>query len=327
MKFSGMKSFRSQTKLMVSGEYLVLKGVLSLALPLKFKQEISVSEQSGTPLVKWKSLVNNNLWFQTTMLLPDFQIIETNEASLSETLCKILRAAQMLNPQFMESSNEYLVTSMMDFDPAWGIGSSSSLISNIAYWANCDAFELNNLIFNGSGYDIACARSTSPIIYKLESNKPIYRKANFRPAFYNQLFFVYLNRKQNSRESVEKAGLSKVCSKDISEISAITMSLEKVDDLQKFQILIGKHEEIISKIIQIKPVKSLYFSDFNGAIKSLGAWGGDFILVASPASEEYVRNYFINKNLSTIFRYDEIAMVEKSQTEDENITLAIPSGF
>ena len=306
MNFSEMKSFRSYTKLMISGEYLVLKGALSLALPTKFNQEISVSEKSGAPSIKWKSLINNNLWFQATLLLPDFQIIETNEANLAETLQKILKAAQLLNFSFLGSGCEYHVASAMDFDPAWGIGSSSSLISNIAYWANCDAFELNNLIFNGSGYDIACARSSSPIIYQLKDNKPSFRTALFHPVFDSQLYFVYLNRKQNSRESVGKADLSSVSSKDISEISEITLQFEKATDLLAFQFYMDRHEEIMSKIIQIKPVKSLYFNDFIGSIKSLGAWGGDFVLVASEAPEEYVRNYFITRNLNTIFRYDEI---------------------
>lgn len=310
MYFSKLQTFSSHTKLMISGEYLVLKGALSLAMPLKFKQEMSVSEQSGIPSVKWKAMVNNNIWFQTTLLLPDFRITETNEPVLSETLRKILKTAQMLNPRFMVSHCEYRVTSMMDFDLAWGIGSSSSLISNIAFWADCDPFELNNLIFNGSGYDIACARSSSPIIYKLEMNKPSYREAYFRPDFKDHLFFIYLNHKQNSRESVEKADLCGISSEDTSEISAITLGLEEAIDLRTFQLLMDKHEDIMSKIIQIKPVKSLFFSDFNGSIKSLGAWGGDFILAASADSEEYVRKYFISKNLNTIFRYDEIVMRE-----------------
>ena len=67
-----------------------------------------------------------------------------------------------------------------------------------------------------------------------------------------------------------------------------------------------QHEDIIAKIIQIKPIKSLLFNNFKGSVKSLGAWGGDFVMVASEESEEYVRNYFTTKNLNTIFRYDEI---------------------
>ena len=306
MNSSEMKTFESNTKVMLSGEYLVLKGALSLALPLKFKQILTVHESFGTPSVKWKSMINADLWFYTTLLLPDFKVSETNNSNLTETLSKILKAARILNPEFLVKHMEYLVNSSMDFNPEWGIGSSSSLISNIAYWANCDPFELNNLIFNGSGYDIACARSYLPIIYDFSENKPHYRNSDFNPPFHKQLYFIYLNYKQNTLESVKKMDLFNISSKDISAISEVTLALEEARNLEIFQMLMDQHEDAISDIIQIKPFKSLYFNDFNGSIKSLGAWGGDFILAASGSSEEYVRNYFIKKNLNIIFRYDEI---------------------
>ena len=70
-----------------------------------------------------------------------------------------------------------------------------------------------------------------------------------------------------------------------------------------------RHEENIGEIVRKKPVKAQLFSDFKGSIKSLGAWGGDFIMAASAAPEEYVRNYFSNKNLDTMFRYEEIVLM------------------
>ena len=309
MNITEIRSFESRTKLMLSGEYLVLKGSLSLALPLKFSQKITVSENPGIPSVRWKSLINTNLWFSATLLLPHFEISETNDHHLAETLAKILTTARMLNPKFPENPGETEVNSVMNFDPTWGIGSSSSLISNIAYWTKCDPFELNKVIFNGSGYDIACARSSSPIIYELTDQKPSFRAANFIPPFRDRLYFVYLNHKQNSRESVQKADFSRVTSHDIAEISAITLALEATNNLETFQLLMNKHEEIIAKIIQIRPVKDLIFNDFNGSIKSLGAWGGDFVLAASAAPEEYVHNYFNQKNFNTIFRYEDIVML------------------
>ena len=291
---------------MLTGEYLVLKGALSLGLPLKFNQRLTVTEHHGIPSVKWTSMINNDLWFHATLLLPDFQISDTNRTDLSETLVRILGAAKRLNPEFLENLIEYQVNSLMDFDPQWGIGSSSSLISNIAFWADCDPFKINNLIFNGSGYDIACARSLSPIIYNLSEGKPLYRKASFYPSYYDQIYFIYLNRKQSSKESIRKTDLSQVNPKDISAISELTIEFENASSLSIFEQLMNQHEEIISNIIQIEPVKSQYFNDFNGSIKSLGAWGGDYIMAASSESEEYVRNYFTGKDLKTIFRYDEI---------------------
>lgn len=55
--------------------------------------------------------------------------------------------------------------------------------------------------FGGSGYDIACAKNDSAIIYQLINENLLY-KNNFDPSFTNKLFFVYLNRKQNSREAI-----------------------------------------------------------------------------------------------------------------------------
>jgi mevalonate kinase len=308
MNRSAEKSFKSQTKLMVTGEYLVLKGALSLALPLKYSQQLTISEHSGTPSIKWKSQIKSESWFNATYLLPDFKISETNNNPIAETLSTILQAAKSLNPSFVKASSEYTVTSVMDFEPGWGIGSSSSLISNIAYWADCDPYTLNLQIFNGSGYDIACARSSFPIIYKLKDEKPFVEFAKFNPPFYAALYFVYLNKKQNSRESILKLDKSKITTDELAAISQITNDLVEATDLESFQLLMEQHERIIANIINAIPIKTLLFSDFRGSIKSLGAWGGDFIMVASNESEKYIRNYFTAKNLETIFRYDEIVL-------------------
>lgn len=306
MSNQGKMVFESRAKLMVSGEYLVLKGALSLALPLKQGQKLTVEAEEGKSIIRWKSLINNRIWFRTTIHLPDFRVTDTNEPRLSETLCRILKAAINLNSEFLKMPAEYVVTSEMDFDPEWGIGSSSSLISNIAYWADIDPFALNRQIFNGSGYDIACARSNTPIVYGIKEDKPAFRKANFHPLFHRNLYFIYQNRKQSSRESIRDLDLTTLTSNEISTISEMALAMENTDNLDDFQWLIDQHEEIIGKIIHKTPVKATQFQDFRGSVKSLGAWGGDFILAASGASEEYVHNYFNNKYLTTIFNYNDI---------------------
>lgn len=312
MNTSTTKTFASHSKLMISGEYLVLKGALSLAVPLNFGQKLTICETKGVAAIKWKSFKNDCLWFYAELSLPDFQITDTNLPEHSETLRKILVAAKELNPLFLAQKSEYRAISEMDFNPDWGIGSSSSLISNIAYWADCDPFQLNLRIFNGSGYDIACARSLSPIIYELKESMPVYREAAFHPSFHQQLFFVYLNQKQSSKESIKILDHLTIKAADLQAISDLTIGMEKADELKAFQSLMTQHEKIISKIIQIQPVKKRIFSDFDGSIKSLGAWGGDFILAASSAPEDYVRNYFKSKNLETIFKYKDIVYDFKS---------------
>ncbi len=310
-------TFESRAKLMVSGEYFVLKGALALALPLRFGQKLTVTEHEGMPLINWNSLINNSLWFSAKINPDNFTVAETNQTELAETLRSILMAAKALNPEFLESKREYHATSEMDFEPGWGIGSSSSLISNIARWAKCDAFVLNSKIFNGSGYDIACAGSVLPIVYQVTGNHPVYREAAFHPSFHRQLWFIYLDRKQNSKESIQKTDLGHVTPAEIDAISALTLAFEKADNPESFRELMDQHEEIVGRTIHKIPVRKQYFSDFKGSVKSLGAWGGDFILAASSGSEEYVRSYFINKGLTTIFNYDEIVFKADPSIHDQ----------
>ena len=303
-----MKSFVANTKLMISGEYLVLEGALALALPLKHKQELSVLEQSGTPSIEWKSFINNDLWFELNVSLPNFEILTTTDFKMAQTLVSLLKSAGQLNPHFLKVQHNYMVTSVMDFKPEWGIGSSSTLVSNLASWAECDPFELNKSIFGGSGYDIACARASTPIMYHLNNSVPIYREAHFYPEFHKNLYFIYLNIKQSSKDSIQKTDLSRVTKATIERISAISSAMELSDSLQIFQNLLEEHENIISETLQVKKVKDLFFNDFNGSIKSLGAWGGDFILAASSETESVVKNYFEQKGFKTFFRFSEFIL-------------------
>ncbi len=57
----------------------------------------------------------------------------------------------------------------LDFPRDWGLGSSSTLINNVAQWAQVDPFDLHFKVSNGSGYDIACANEDSPIVYSTQN--------------------------------------------------------------------------------------------------------------------------------------------------------------
>ena len=63
-----------------------------------------------------------------------------------------------------------------------------------------------------------------------------------------------------------------------------------------------KHEKIISNVINKTSVKKLKFKDFQGEIKSLGAWGGDFILASGVNSP----SYFKSKGYDTIIRFEDM---------------------
>jgi hypothetical protein len=100
----------------------------------------------------------------------------------------------------------------------------------------------------------------------------------FRPVFHENIYFIYLNRKQNSLNEVKKYKKVKPSKELISEISEITKNILNCSDQKIFNELICSHEQIISKLISKTTIKKELFNDFNGEIKSLGAWGGDFIM-------------------------------------------------
>jgi hypothetical protein len=66
-----------------------------------------------------------------------------------------------------------------------------------------------------------------------------------------------------------------------------------------------KHEIIMSHVLEIETVKESLFPDFNGVIKSLGAWGGDFVLVIS---EENPSSYFKAKGYETLIPYQDMIL-------------------
>jgi hypothetical protein len=73
--------------------------------------------------------------------------------------------------------------------------------------------------------------------------------------------------------------------------------------IEEFDLLIIEHEQIISSIIKLMPVKVKLFPDYFGEIKSLGAWGGDFVLVTG---NETTPSYFKSKGFETILTYSEM---------------------
>ena len=177
------------------------------------------------------------------------------------------------------------------------------MISNLSQFAEIDPYELNNRIFNGSGYDIACAKSKSPLLYRLIKNKRDIEMVSFRPIFHEKIYFVYLNTKQNSLTEIRKYKNLNPSNTLISEVSDITKKLLKSSDLKNFNDLIHSHEKIISKLISKQPIKQELFKDFRGEIKSLGAWGGDFIMASC---DEDPSSYFRNKGFKTILKYSDL---------------------
>uniref|UniRef100_UPI0040477EFA GYDIA family GHMP kinase n=1 Tax=Mariniflexile sp. TaxID=1979402 RepID=UPI0040477EFA len=292
----------SNGKLLFTGEYVVLDGALSLALPTKFGQSLEI-EILNEPKIIWESFdENGDCWFNDAFSIDEIASGFSNPRNdVSKRIIQVLNVAQAMNPDFLSKKSGFKISTHLTFPKNWGLGTSSTLINNISLWANINAFELLDKTFGGSGYDIACAQNNHPITYQLEKGKPHVTEVYFNPNFKEHLYFVHLNKKQNSRDGIAnyKANKGHIASA-ISEIKDLTSKMIHCVSLEDFEFLMKQHESIISKITKQEPIKNLLFNDFNGAIKSLGAWGGDFVLVTS---EENPTAYFKNKGFHTIVPY------------------------
>ncbi|WP_334056957.1 GYDIA family GHMP kinase [Polaribacter sp. P097] len=307
-------NYYSNGKLLLTGEYLVLDGAKSLALPTKFGQNLSV-EKIKEPNLIWASFTNTgNCWFEAVFDLPKLRLVnctfnsdkEGSAEFIAETLLDILAEAKRLNPDFLDVDHGFVVKTELNFPRNWGLGSSSTLINSIASWAKVDAFQLLWNSFKGSGYDIACAQNDTPIYYQIKEQKPLVDSVVFKPEFKDNLYFVYLNQKQDSKEGIAKFRESNIdYSAQINRISEISETFPKVNSLHEFDTLLVEHEQIISSIIKLQPVKEKLFPDYFGEIKSLGAWGGDFVLATG---NQETPKYFKNKGFETILTYSEMIL-------------------
>jgi mevalonate kinase len=297
-----MKSFYSHGKLLLTAEYLVLKGARALALPSKLGQTLSFEKKPSRQLI-WKSLDKNGVpWFNACFLVDDFTLIKTDNTEIADRLRHLLLAIRYQNPIFLKLSGGNVIT-RLEFERYWGLGTSSTLILNLAKWAGINPYALLNETFGGSGYDIACANAKKALLYSWKMERPEIEDCDFDPNFKNALYFVYLNQKINSRQAVKEFMEKDINDREISRANELTLLISTSQSLSEFELLLWEHERFIGQLLSIEPIKEKCFKDFKGAVKSLGAWGGDFILATGDSSTP---NYFKGKGYSTVFTYDEL---------------------
>lgn len=292
----------SNGKLLITGEYLVLNGAEALALPLSCGQSLNYKKTNDN-LIKWNSYdLKNKIWFSAIIDKNNFKVIQSSDSTVCKRLNQILKSIRNHNSEFL-NKNGYEIETKLNFDKDWGLGSSSTLISNLSKLANVDPYIILNETFGGSGYDIACSKVNYPILYSLINGKRVIQKVEFNPSFKNNLYFIYLNKKQDSGKEITSYRNLKISDSDIDKVTSISKQIIKTKSQQEFNLLLDSHEEILSSILKRETIKKELFYDFEGSIKNLGAWGGDFILSSSTSNPS---SYFFSKGFNKILTYDEM---------------------
>ncbi len=311
--------YSSRGKLLISGEYLVLYGALAFAVPTRFGQKLLIKKANNDEIIYWKTFMQGRPWFHARFDVRNLNIVDSNNIKSAVYIQKALIAAQQLRPAFLKDYMSWEVESHIDFNTEWGLGSSSSLVSNIAYWAEADPFLLHTKVSQGSGYDVACARAEKPILFENCDGRRLVTEVDFNPPFSGNIYFVYLGRKMDSQVVVHDfLGRSSRFYMEVQKISDISQQMTYCNDIKTFGNLMVEHEEILSGVLGKQTLKNDIFRDFGGEIKSLGAWGGDFAMALWPAERHELEHYFSRKNLNVVFSLKEM-MYDKTEYRQNNM--------
>ena len=295
--------FYAKGKLLLTAEYAVLGGAKALALPTKLGQSLEIT-QTTSGIITWKSVdANGQLWYENSFDKKTFAPQQQNDV-IGERLQQLFLVISEVNPTLLADADGLLFTSSLEFDRSWGLGSSSTLVSLLSQWSEVNPYVLLQKVFGGSGYDIACATADGALLYeRTNAIHPTITAVDFNPCFKDQLFFVHLNQKQDSQQAVVAFDSGMLTPQKMKIISGLTQSFLSNLILVDFQELMTQHEAIIASLINTMPIQKRLFNDYPGTIKSLGAWGGDFILACGAANTP---DYFAHKGYKTCLTYQSL---------------------
>lgn len=289
-----------------------MKGALALAVPTSLGQSMTVrqgdgeTERMGEPDLKWKSYYEGECWFEGRFVIPDLQVLKSSDEGKAGFILNLLSEANKLNPDILTNGHPIRVETRLEFSPDWGLGSSSTLISLISDWFSIDPYQLFRRTQQGSGYDIACAKSDTPIWYRYVLGSPVTQQVVFNPEFSESIAFVYSGEKQDSAVAVSSFLKRNINLDSRDRITQIGRDIVSANSLDMFNSLVNEHETIMSQVLGLPKIKDRRFPDFPGSIKSLGAWGGDFIMASSDIGYNEILSYFSRKGLDVIFSFKDL---------------------
>lgn len=299
-------NFFAHGKLMLLGEFFVLRGASCISAPSKYGQSLKVQSNDQMDTLKWRAEIENRLWFSAEFDLKEFEVISASNRFLAESFARLARVIRELNSRFLEFGAD--VVTNLNFPQSWGLGSSSTIIKLLADWANVNPFDIHFATSNGSGYDVASAIANRPIVYQCVNENPKFYEIELPEVVKQCCYFIYLGKKQNSQKSVKLFLQRGTQELPVDRMNVLASEFVGSTSVDHVCAIMREHDEILSPILDLKRVKEIAFSDFEGEVKSLGAWGGDFVMACTDKDVEYVRSYFKGKGLDTVLTYKELLL-------------------
>ena len=291
--------FYASGKLLLFGEYLVLRGAECLAIPLKHGQSLEVETQVDQ-YINWTSQSDGATWF-SGRFSAELKIIESTDIKKAMAIRELLVYLKSEKGDLFKSGLSFKTKT--DFPTEWGFGTSSTLVNLLSQWSGVNPFSLLENSFGGSGYDVACASAETPILYKRSNNAIV--PVRLSEAVTSKILFIYSGKKQETRSEVKRFETLHLPDAAIEKKNRIVERAVKATDIETFENCMNESENQLSEILQMPTIKSEKFSDYPFAIKSLGAWGGDFFM-ATYRDEASARKYFRENDFPVQFTYNEL---------------------
>ena len=270
-----MKEFYAHGKLLLTGEYAITQGATGLAVPTTLGQKMNV-QSFDSPNIHWQAYTVGGQCWLDVVLNSELEILKTNQRKEAQHLVKQLHIVAAHSDKL--TSGLHFETHL-EFDRSWGLGSSSTFTSLLAQFANLNVLDIFHEAHGGSGYDLACASAAGPSLYHIEKGSAETTPVNWVPDFANDIAFVFSGKKQLTSESLALVEKQPFNPRQIKKINELTSAFVSASTLERIESVMHEHEQLIGGHLGLLPVSEHLFKGYNGAVKSLGGWGGDFVLV------------------------------------------------
>lgn len=285
-----------------------MHGAEALSLPTKYGQHLSFEPMGqGYGTIFWESYdYLNKRWFEMAWSRKEDRLLKTTDEKIAKRLIGYLKTGLSMTDQGETDRHDIKIKTDLEFPGNWGLGSSSTLLINLASFFEIDPFAFHECVSNGSGYDIAAGLSEGPIVYWKTVLGAKWKEIDLDWNFKDKIFFVHLGQKQDTNLAIAAADQRpEPTEPQIKQASTLTHELIKEIDFERFGYLMMQHEQLISEYLDRPTVKELRFKDYPHAIKSLGAWGGDFVMCLGQKADQA---YFHDKGYTTIIPFQDLML-------------------
>jgi len=266
-------NFTAHGKLLLTGEYAITQSARGIAMPTSFGQHLSLESYEGPEHVLWVALDNENKPWFTAGFDREGRVLHSSSEAMAQKLQVFLEPVRQSNGW----NASVRAQTKVDFPRLWGLGTSSTLCALLAQWAKIDALSYRKL-HGGSGYDLACAQANGAISYELSHEQPEIKDVQL-PEVLKESVFVYRGAKQNTDSSLKLVRSKPFSSEQCKEITRLSDAFLLAKSIEDLESIIEKHELLIANHLGLERAIDGPFKGVVGQVKSLGGWGGDFVML------------------------------------------------